>query len=100
MYKKQIELELQVAYEWAITGDIDRTMFHVNLASQYLKEFANHIHQQYLEEEKAEQLLHDGEMKYWQHGETGRVVGTPEKPPGEWTEITKAQYRQIAESRS
>jgi hypothetical protein len=96
MYKTQIELELQIAYEWARQGNIERTLLHIDLAKKYLTELAEIIERK-SEEEKD---FSGDEMRYWQHSETGRVVGTPEKPPGEWAEITKAQYRQTVENRS
>lgn len=33
-------------------------------------------------------------MKYWQHGETGRVVATENELVGEWYKIDEDQYKE------
>jgi RecJ-like exonuclease len=43
MDKKQIELELQIAREWARQGNLERTILHINLAEKYLLEDAESV---------------------------------------------------------
>ena len=33
-------------------------------------------------------------MRYWQHGETGRLLAMENNPMGEWYEIEKDQYEE------
>jgi hypothetical protein len=82
MDKVQVELELQVAHEWARQGNIERTLLHIELAQKYL-----------LEDDRPR-------MKYWQHDETGRVCRTALQPSERWYEITLRQYHQAAPSAS
>ena len=90
------ELEIQAAYLWALEGNTKNVLAHIEFAKEYLISAANQVSEAKVAQEENSNI--DAPMKYWQHGETGRVCGTDENPGSGWAEITKAMHRQAIDN--
>ena len=89
------DIEIRAAYLWALEGDSEKVLAHVEYAKYYLLCITNRICLDN-EAKKADASI-DKPMKYWRDRLTGKVCGTDEKPGPEWTEISKAEHRQAVD---